>query len=65
VSVNDAKIPILDAVLIFGVVGFAMIWIPLAFLFAAGFYGAMAFVVDRRSPDPGSSVAPPTEERTS
>lgn len=49
-TINDAKVPILDAVLIFGVVGFAMIWVPLALLFAAGFYGVTAFVVDRRAP---------------
>jgi hypothetical protein len=54
VSVNDAKVPILDAILIFGVVGFAMIWFPLAFLYAAAFFGVTAYVIDRRAPDPGS-----------
>lgn len=59
----NTKVPILDVVLVFLVVGLAMTpWPWLALLGAAAYFAVVAIVIDRREPPPVPPAAPPEEQ---
>jgi len=56
----NTKVPILDVVLVFLVVGLALTpWPWLALLGGAGYYAGVAFLIDRRTPE--APATPPAD----